>query len=253
MKGGVGKTTLVAGIASSLAKKLGRERVWVVDLDPKNMLCWHLGLGVQSLPASKALGACHLDESFAEARAHFRMSESGVLCLAFGHSTEAQRKSFEARLARQPGWLGKLLQMAGAGQDSLVIVDTPPGPSLYQKQALQAAHLGVAVTLADAASFATMASMESSFSNHLRQTRHRAYVVNQFDQRLGLGVDVVNMLRQQLGEYLSPLLVNQDEGVREALALQQTSLQYDPHCRASHDIDQLGQWLIQRLNRIESE
>ena len=90
--------------------------------------------------------------------------------------------------------------------------------------------------------------MESSFAQ-FATGKPNMYLVNQYDQRQPLSVDVVRLLRQALGTRLVPILISQDEGVREALALQKTYLQYDPHSQASHDTDQLSKWLIGAANR----
>ena len=51
-KGGVGKTSTTANLASALATLLGPDRVSVVDLDPQNALHWHFGIN------DKGAGVC---------------------------------------------------------------------------------------------------------------------------------------------------------------------------------------------------
>ena len=257
MKGGVGKTTLTANLAVALAARLGKNRVAVIDFDPRSSLPWHIGLGnFNGRTAPPEKGLVHISdvknelkpESITDITTFGYHSESGVVCLPFGDASEVQRKSFEKMLQRKASWLSDLIENAKLDRDYLVLIDTPPGHSVYQQQALKAADLSIAVLLPDAASYATLASMESEFSEN-PSVMPSVYVVNQYDQRQALCIDVVKILRQDIGERLVPILISQDEGVREALALQKTCMQYDPHSQASHDIDQLSQWLVTAINR----
>ena len=251
MKGGTGKTSLTAAIASALASRLGKNRVLVIDFDFKNLLGWHLGTrdaGIKGM--AHAANASHGVEDGAVNRtinALVRQSASGVRYLPYGDASEFERKQFEASLLQNPSWLEKVISSLGLDHDCVVLIDTPPGHSIYQTQAFRASSMAVSVVLPDAASFATVASMETALQRGFAD-KASVYVVNQYDQRQVLGTDVVNVLRQQLAKRVAPIFVSYDEGVREALAVQQTCLQYDPHSQASHDVDQLSQWLIKLVN-----
>lgn len=252
MKGGVGKTTITANLAVALAARLGKNRVAVIGLDPCNSLPWHIGSeNSDGSTLRQEKGLCFLKSPIADLNAISYMTESGVVCLPFGEASEPQRKSFEKTLQHKPTWLIDLIAQARLDKDYLVLIDTPPGHSVYQQQALSAADFSIAVLLPDAASYATVPSMESSFAQ-LSVAKPNVYVVNQYDQRQALAVDTVRLLRHGLGTRLVPILISQDEGVREALALQKTCLQYDPHSQASHDTDQLSQWLVAAVNRNRS-
>ena len=245
MKGGVGKTSLTSGIAAALVSRLGKNRVFVIDLDPKNMLLWHFGLF-----SKNGKGIAHSGASSAtvvDMHALVLRSESGIRCLPFGNVSEAERKQFESVLANNPDYLVELIENLGFDRDCIVLIDTPPGHSIYQKQALRASNMAISVALPDAATYATVASMESAFHNGF-SNKPSVYVVNQYDQRQALGIDVVHALKNQLAKRIAPIFISYDEGVREALAVQQTCLQYDPHGQGSHDVDQLSQWLIRLLN-----
>ena len=249
MKGGVGKTTITASLAVALAERLGKNRVAVIGFDPRNSLPWHLGLGNHNggvSPAEK--GLCQMvGWNFQDGNIAYEC-DPGLVCIPFGEALEAQRKSFEKTLHSDPDGLKKIIARTRLDEDALVLIDTPPGHSVYQQQALQAADFAIAALLPDAGSYATVASMESSLAQ-TGKSNSSVYVVNQYDQRQALCVDVVRMLRQELGSRLAPILINHDEGVREALAVQKTCLKYDPHSQASHDIDQLCKWLIATVTR----
>lgn len=245
MKGGVGKTSLTANIATALATKLGPGRVSVVDLDPQNALHWHVGInGTQSSICKQALRGD--DWAGAAVESPFEVS-----CVPYGMVSEADREGFEALLAKSPGWLGNTLQQAGLGQDGVVLIDTPPGPSVYLRQVFACADLVLIILLADAGSYATIPAMEAWLDemSTLRPELSSFYVVNQVDKTQVLNRDVTELLHQHLGVRLAPVSIHHDEAVGEALAFRQPVLVYDPHGKASHDLARLATWLIDTLNR----
>ncbi|MBS3996550.1 MAG: cellulose synthase operon protein YhjQ [Hydrogenophaga sp.] len=245
MKGGVGKTSLTANIAMALATRLGPGRVSVVDLDPQNALHWHLGVnGTQASVCKQTLRG----DGWAGAAV---ASPFEVSCVPYGMVSESDREAFEAILVKSPGWLGKNLQQAGLGHDGVVLIDTPPGPSVYLKQVFACADLVLIVLLADAGSYATIPAMEAWLEDMavLRPELNSFYVLNQVDKTQVLNRDVTELLHQHLGERIAPVGIHQDEAVGEALAFRQPVLVYDPHGQASHDLARLANWLIDVLNR----
>ena len=246
MKGGVGKTSITANLATAIASKLGPGRVCVVDLDPQNALHWHFGL-----ETSESSGVCKQslrDGDWSEA---VSASEFGVDCLPYGDANESDRVAFEALLAKKPDFMGACLKRAGLGNDAVVLIDTPPGPSVYLRQVFACADLVLIVLLADAASYATIPAMESWLDDPLvaHPPRGCLYVLNQVDSREPLNRDVTELLHQELDVRLAPIRIHYDEAVSEALAFQQPVLVYDPHGQASHDLARLATWAIKTLNR----
>ena len=246
MKGGVGKTSTTANLATAMAGKLGRGRVSVVDLDPQNALYWHFGL--QPVDAE---GVCEQSLRGGDWGRVAADSEYGVVCLPYGSASEANREAFEVLLADQPDWVGNCLQDAGLDDDAVVLIDTPPGPSVYLKQVFACADLVLIVLLADAGSYATIPAMETWLNDTLvaHPPSGSVYVLNQVDSREPLNRDVVELLQQKLGARLAPVRIHYDEAVGEALAFQQSVLVYDPHGQASHDLAQLAAWAINTLNQ----
>lgn len=245
MKGGVGKTSLTANIAMALATELGPGRISVVDLDPQNALHWHVGInGTQTSICKQALRR----EGCASAALP---SAFDVSCVPYGMVSESDREAFESLLVKSPGWLGQNLRQAGLGNDGVVLIDTPPGPSVYLRQVFACADLVLIVLLADAGSYATIPAMEAWLDEMLllRPELNSFYVLNQVDKTQVLNRDVTELLHQHLGERLAPVGIHQDEAVGEALAFRQPVLVYDPHGQASHDLGQLATWLIDTLNR----
>lgn len=245
MKGGVGKTSVTANLAAAMATALGPARVSVIDLDPQNALHWHFGLnaGTSGVCTQSLRGTSWLESVVP--------SEFGVACLPYGDVSETEREAFESLLGTHPAWVGEGIALAGLGRDAVVLIDTPPGPSVYLKQVLNCADLILIVQLADAGSYATLPAMEAclvslpSASNALGFV----YVLNQVDRTDPFNRDVTDLLSHQFGDRLAPIHIHRDESVGEALAFQQPVLAYAPHGQASHDLARLAEWAIQTLNR----
>ncbi len=246
MKGGVGKTSTTANLATAIASKLGPGRVSVVDLDPQNALHWHFGLEHVDAP-----GVCEQSLHGRDWGDVASTSEFGVACLPYGGASEAHREAFEMLLADEPDWVGTCLKHAGLDDDAVVLIDTPPGPSVYLKQVFACADLVLIVLLADAGSYATIPAMESWLDDTLvaNPPFGSVYVLNQVDSREPLNHDVTELLHQKLGTRLAPIRIYYDEAVSEALAFQQPVLIYDPHGQASHDLARLAAWAINTLNQ----
>ena len=174
-----------------------------------------------------------------------------MACLPYGEVSEPEREAFESRLQEQPDWIATQIKLAKLGDDAVVLIDTPPGPSVYLKQVFDSADLILIVLLADAGSYATIPAMES-WIDEMSASRSQLksfYVLNQVDRTEPLNRDVAELLQQHLGTRLAPIRIHRDEAVGEALAFQQPVLVYDPHGQASHDVARLAAWAIGMLNR----
>ena len=246
MKGGVGKTSITANLAAAMATLLGAGRVSALDLDSQNSLHWHFGL-----EDTASIGVCTQSLQRKDWAGVTFGSEFGVACLPYGTVSESSREAFETLLAAEPDWIGRQLKNSGLDDDAVILIDTPPGPSVYMKQVFACADLILIVLLADAGSYATIPAMESWLDDMLTRRPHlrSTYVLNQVDRSEPLNRDVADMLRQRLGARLVPMGIHSDETVGEALAFQQPVLVYDPHGQASHDLAQLATWVIDTLNQ----
>ena len=246
MKGGVGKTSVTANLAAAMVTMLGAGRVSVLDLDPQNGLHWHFGL-----EDVDTIGVCEQSLTGSSWGDVTFDSEFNVACLPYGMVSEANRGAFETLLAETPGLIGTQLKNTGLDNDAVILIDTPPGPSVYMKQVFACADLILIVLLADAGSYATIPAMESWLGDMSvrRPDLRSAYVLNQVDRSESLNRDVADMLGKHLGARLVPIGIHRDETVGEALAFQQPVLIYDPHGQASHDLAQLATWVIDTLNQ----
>ncbi|RZS80348.1 cellulose biosynthesis protein BcsQ [Pigmentiphaga kullae] len=229
-KGGVGKTTAAANLCAALRQ--GGRNVLAIDLDPQNALHLHFGDDPQRITGTSRATLARQD--WRDIRFS---SSSGVVVLPYGAVNEDDRRAFEHHLEVHADWLTRNLQSLGLGTEDVVVLDTPPGPSIYMRTALSAAQLSVIVTLPDAASYATLPMMEGlvqtycvtrpDFINHV-------FVVNQVDNSRQLARDVLQVMRADFGKRVVGV-IHQDQSVSEALAFNQSVLDYDPRCQATQD------------------
>ena len=245
-KGGVGKTTLADNLASVLAAS-GR-RVIALDLDPQNALRLHFGV-----PLDRIDGLSRATLTGDPWQSVMFDGVDGVTVLPYGAVLENDRRRFEAYIDQEPGWLAQSLQTLRLDPSDIVIIDTPPGSSVYVRTALCAATFTLNVVLADAASYAAIPLMERLIETYAAPRPEfggEGYVVNQIDQSRQLTKDVLKVLRQMLGDKLFPGVIHLDEGVSEALACDTTLIHYDPLSQAAADFRSCGNWLMAAVDAI---
>lgn len=245
-KGGVGKTTLAANLASVLAAR-GR-RVLAVDLDPQNALRLHFGIPLDTIDGiSRATLAGDPWQTV------MFDGVDGVTVLPFGAVVEDDRRRFEAHVDREPEWLAKSLESLVLDAGDIVIVDTPPGSSVYTRAALTAANFALNVVLADAASYAAIPQMErmiEAYAAPRASFSGQGYVVNQVDQSRQLSKDVLKVLRNMLGNRMFSGVIHADEALSESLACDTTLIHYDPLSQAAADLKACGDWLASAIDAV---
>lgn len=245
-KGGVGKTTLTANLAAALQRS-GTQTVLVLDLDPQNALALHFGGDPQALAGvSRATLA---GQAWGSVCAR---SASGVHVLPYGLVNETDRIAYERHLETHPDGLTQQLQGLGLPPDAVVLIDTPPGPSVYMQQALNAAHWAVLVSLPDAASYAALALMQrlvATYGEPRVDFVESLYVLNQVDGARQLSKDITRLMQGNFDAQLIGV-IHEDQAVREALASDQSVLDYDPHGQAADDLRQCALKLAGRVGLV---
>lgn len=235
-KGGVGKTTLAANLAIALSQK--RKKVLLLDLDPQNALRLHLGID-----PGEVVGMVHDGIS----RKSMLKSPFGVVCIPFGTVPKAELEAFEASLKSYPGWVLDQIAALNRRAFDFIIVDTPPGPSVYLQQALSSANHALGVVLADAASYATVPRLIALVEKHTRSRddfHDLRIVVNQVSAVSELGHQMRQAIESDYGRYLVPVSVRSAQAVSEALACGRPVLKYDAICEASQDIQAVADWVL---------
>lgn len=243
-KGGVGKTTVCANLAVALSHE--GQAVMAVDLDPQNALRYHFGIPPETLD-----GMSRATLSGVDLRTACHELPSHVVVLPYGLVNETDRQAFEDQLAGDPHWLQRRLEALELADDAIVILDTPPGPSVYLRQALTAANIALVVTLADAASYATLPMIEGLIDTYCVGRPgflEYAFAINQVNRMRQLAKDVILTMQGSLGHRVVSLL-HQDQSVSEALAYNKTVIEYDPHCQGTSDFIHTARWLIETFER----
>ena len=219
LAGGVGKTSLVAGVARALAAR--GERVLLADTCSFGVLPFYFGA---------------------------REIKPGVLRTFSGGASdppirvltlEAERGASDNDLLRR--------EMARGWQDaSRVLIDVATGSAAMLRQALRFSPIVLVPVVPDMASVVTLQSLEAFFRNQEGASGHPLqawYVLNQFDAALPLHLDVREVLRQQLGERLLPFAMRRNTAISEALAEGMTVIDYAPNSPAAEDIMNLVGWI----------
>ncbi|MCR2747878.1 cellulose biosynthesis protein BcsQ [Limnobacter parvus] len=240
IKGGVGKTTMTSNLAVALRAQ--GMNVLVLDLDPQNAVRFHLGL---SAAEGGGLAAYLTQQGHALPKYE---AACGAWLVPYGDVNEDARLQFEFMLSQNDSILEKFIDRIGIPSDTIVLIDTPPGPSLYFRQAVHFADRVLAVVLADAASFATFPRMLGLFGRYSQGARFSPdlkLLVNQINPLKELSEDVLLLMRSDFPrEFMT--VVHQDLAVSEALAFRKTVFEYDPKSQASTDLKLLARQLLEK-------
>lgn len=244
-KGGVGKTSVTENLAVALARQTGRT-ILAMDLDPQNALALHFGVGPQELRGFSRASLAGTDW-----REVCLEREPGLYVLPFGVVGEQDREALEAQMGANPHWLLQQLGGLSLPPDALVLLDTPPGPSVYGRQALSAAQWVVVVMLADAASYATMPLMQRLVRTYCIGRADFAgtlFVLNQVDSARQLSRDILRVVRDDVGpDFVGA--IHADQAVPDALALGVHVFDHEPRSQAARDFVECAATVAQRLQQ----
>jgi len=242
-KGGVGKTTVSANLCAGL-RRLGKS-VLAVDLDPQNALRLHFGVSPRHVG-----GLARAVLAGDDWRASVVQGNTGDYVLPYGSIDESDRLDFEQDLREDPNLLRTQLGLLGLAEDCIVVLDTPPGASVYLTQALSAANAAIVVALPDAASYATLPQIMSLMKQYCsRRKNFLGYLllINQVDRVKQLADDVTDMMIAKFGKK-SIALIHQDQAIPEALAYSKDLQDYDPLSRGAHDMKNCVEAVERLLN-----
>lgn len=235
-KGGVGKSTLAANLAVGLHQR-GKSTL-LIDLDPQNAQRLHMGLDPEEIAGLTREGI---------RTASIFESPFGPSFIPFGRLREAELEEFEEFLRQHPQWTAQSLDALQDNGFDYVVIDTPPGPTVYLQQALRAAHLALVVVAADAASFATIPKIQQLVQLHTEGRGDFAgakIVLNQMPLQSRLAHQVRTALLDEYAQCLCPVTIHRDPAVAQALAFERPVLQYELNCAASVALQSLADWVI---------
>lgn len=218
IRGGVGTTSIVAGLAWA-AREQG-IRVLAVDLCPDNLLGIHLGL-----PHDEAVGWRQLGDPARAWRSALHPYESGLDLLPYGYQQNGYQPNGHQSNAGSLDWL-----QAIEGYD-LLLLDVPLDAALV----LPCRRLTV---------------VNADANSHVRLYR-RAWVaderllVTQFTSRRALQQDLLDLWSAAGLPQLTQRL-HRDEAMAEAMAAKQPVGRYSPTSLIAHELNALALWCLMR-------
>ncbi|WP_375056615.1 cellulose biosynthesis protein BcsQ [Zobellella sp. DQSA1] len=229
LRGGVGTTSLSAGLAWAL-RQLG-ESVLVVEFSPANQLGLHFNAPVSS---STGWAQAELDGLPWHDQA-LRYTE-GLDFLPFGRLSVAERGRWLAHHQQHPDrWPEYLRQLSGSGAYRWILMDVAADEHVCTAHWLEAADAHLCVLTADANSHVRLHQQLLSPQARL--------LLNQFSVESRLQQDLHQFWRQTHAGML-PLLIHHDEAVAEALAAKQPVGEYSNGSLAADEINTLASWCL---------
>lgn len=237
IRGGVGATTLTAELAHQLQAQ--HQSTVLFDFSNQNALRLHFGLNWNNrhgLAPQILAGKPWHEAAF--------QCENGVVFLPFGHCDFADLPRFYERIERTPDWLKTQLAEIEFSDNSVVLIDCPSSSNFYQS-ALALADLIIAVVDTDPLSYAALA--EAQIDQTAKHAEKTVFVINKYDPSREIDHDVYQLIQQDLGHFLCPVMIHRDESVREAFVCQLNVAKYEPASQAAVDLATLATWLIATL------
>ncbi|MGY2040959.1 cellulose biosynthesis protein BcsQ [Pseudomonas pergaminensis] len=241
IKGGVGRSTLTAALASGLQRQ-GRPAL-ALDLDPQNALRHHLCLGLD-IPGIGATSL--LNEGWGNLP---ERGFAGCRLVTFGSTDHEQRKSLNRWLGQDAEWLGKRLGGLQLNGQDTVVIDVPAGNTPYLSQAMSVADAVLVVVQPDVASFGALAQMDAMLAPYLECEKppKRFYVINQLDAAHRFSLDMAEVFKTRLGSALLGT-VHRDLSFSEAQAYGRDPLDPTVNSIGCQDVLALCRALLERLD-----
>ncbi len=256
-KGGVGKTTTAINLGTALAA-IG-ERVLIVDLDPQGNASTGLGIDRKSRTRST------YDVLVGDASLGQVVLETAVPRLSVAPSTldllgvELEIASEKDRAFRLRGAIRALhAQSLEAQEDGFtyILVDCPPSLNLLTINAMSAAD---AVLVPLQCEFFALEGL-SQLLKTVEQVRAalnprlsiHGIVLTMFDPRNNLSTQVVEDVRQFMGEKVYDTIIPRNVRVSEAPSHGKPVLLYDLKCTGSQAYLRLASEIIQRERALQA-
>lgn len=255
-KGGVGKTTTAINLGTALAA-IG-ERVLIIDLDPQGNASTGLGIDRKGrtvstydvLTGDRKLGDAIVATSVP--RLWIAPSTLDLLGVELEIASSDDR-TFRIKKALQD--IEGVEVEAGAGI-TYVLIDCPPSLNLLTINALAAADSVVVPLQCEFFALEGLSQLLSTVeqvkkSLNPRLTIH-GIVLTMFDPRNKLATQVVEDVRDHMGDKVYETVIPRNVRVSEAPSYGKPALLYDLRCAGSQAYLKLASEIIQRERRIRA-
>ncbi len=224
LSGGVGKTSLVATLGRSLSS--AGEKVLLADTTTHGLLPYYFGarelrpdvVRTFSPPPGSSDAPVYMVNYETDRLQGDEAAQGQLVEEIARHARGTQRVLLD--LSGSSAWLARLL----ARQNSTILVPIAP----------------------DMNSVLSIQNVERYFAGAVDSDGRAVqpyYVLNQFDASLPLHLDVREVLRQQLGDRLLPVMIRRSPSVAEALAEGMTVIDYAPEAPVTEDYIHLAEWV----------
>jgi cellulose synthase operon protein YhjQ len=236
LRGGVGVSTLLAGLGNALHAQ--QQRVLLVDMSPDNLLGLHF-----NLPFAEPTGWARAQIEGSDWRDAAFAIEDGLSLVPYGCLDSTAAATVERALALAPGLWAERIQALATDFDWLLF-DLPQRLPAHATAISHHARcdLLLQVLNVDSGSHVLLQRPE------LRDDAPAWLLVNRYDPGMQLQRDLMQLWLHQYDARLVPQPVHEDGSAPEALASKLPIGRHAPDSLAAADLDSLAVWCLAHAN-----
>ncbi len=244
-KGGCGKTTTAINLAAVFAHR--GLRTLLVDMDPQSHCATGLGVPDEQIKSSVGDALLKADSEDLDV-ASLVWEVAGNLDLLPSTMGLAALEAPGGGLHELPDRDRRLAVLLARLDDRYdrCLIDCPPTIGLLTFNALRAAREAL---IPVETGFFSLRGAEKQWRT-IRQLVERIgrpiachLVPTMYNEESALATDILTALRRQFAGQVIPVVVHEDEIVREATSFGQPVIEYAPQSRARDDLEKLADWL----------